>query len=59
MALPFSNGAELANALGYGKMYQDAKQQDMEKIKGVQESFKASMWKLDGIFKRNIQETYD
>ena len=28
MALPFKNGFELANAMGYGKMYQASKEQE-------------------------------
>lgn len=30
MGLPFKNGYELANALGYGDMYQASKQQEQE-----------------------------
>ena len=30
MGLPFKNGFELANALGYGDMYQASKQQEQE-----------------------------
>jgi len=32
MGLPFKNGFELANALGYGKMYQISKQQEENNI---------------------------
>ena len=59
MGLPFQNGAELANALGYGKMYQAAKEQDAAQTQEVQENFKRMMGKMDDIFKRNIQENYD
>lgn len=32
MALPFKNGFELAQAMGYGKMYQASKQQEENNI---------------------------
>jgi len=32
MGLPFKNGFELANAMGYGKMYQASKQREENNI---------------------------
>ena len=58
MALPFKNGLELANALGYGELYQAAEkkeQQDNMNAEAMTESFK----KMNGIFKRNIQDLVD
>jgi hypothetical protein len=62
MALPFKNGLELANALGYGELYQAAEkkeQQDNMNAEAMTESFKKMMSKMDGIFKRNIQDLVD
>lgn len=62
MALPFKNGAELAAALGYGDLYQAAeKKEQQDAAEGVEmtESIKKMMSKLDGIFKRNIQDVID
>ena len=62
MALPFKNGAELASALGFGELYQAAQQKDMaqqEDAAKMTESIKGMMNKMDGIFKRNIQDVID
>lgn len=62
MALPFKNGRELANALGYGELYQAAEkkeQQENMNAEAMTENFKKMMSKMDGIFKRNIQDLVD
>lgn len=62
MALPFRNGAELAAALGYGDLYKAAQQKEQQQeAEGtvMAESIKKMMGKMDGIFKRNIQDLVD
>ena len=60
MGLKFKNGAELAAALGYGKLYQAAVKDEQDASESnVSEDVKSMFGRLDGIFKRNIQETVD
>lgn len=62
MALPFRNGAELAAALGYGDLYQAAQQKEQQQEAdgaAMTENIKKMMNKMDGIFKRNIQDLVD
>lgn len=55
MALPFKNGEELAQALGYGDLYRQSKQQEQEAINGVKEMIER-MTKCE---RQNLQERYD
>lgn len=60
MALKFKNGAELAAALGYGKLYQDAvKDEQKANESSVTEQVKDMFGRMDSIFSRNIQERVD
>lgn len=48
MALQFRNGEELADALGYGQLY-DKSEQMQEKGLEMQESIKRMMKRLDNV----------
>ena len=59
MALPFKNGQDLADFLGYGDLYQAAKENE-EQGKEVQENIKSMMHRVDDAWaKRNKKDTFD
>lgn len=55
MGLPFKNGFELAQALGFGEMYQASKEQQED----VVESIKNMMRKINECDKKRLQDIID
>lgn len=55
MGLPFKNGEELAQALGYGDLYRRSKEQQEEAVNDVKEMIN----RMNKCEKQNLQERYD